>query len=237
MPPDLWLEASREQSPRSGLTALGVDYPPGSRSPRLLLSRFSPVQLSATPWTRLLCPWDPPGQNPGRGCRALLWGSSPPRDGTCGSRGSCLAGFSELEPPGEALQFPGTTPTTGLPAWARRTVSGLPGAAAERGRSPEAPAGACGVQPLPAGQHHLQVQHVVAHGAVAHRVGARGSSGRHATERGVCTWVWRAEGSLVPAEGSHRASETPRPQRARQARGNAPAYPQGTRGRCPAGEC
>ena len=133
--------------------------------------------------------------------------------------------------------FPGTTPTTGLPAWSHRTVSCLPGATAERRHSPEAPAGACGVQPLPAGQHHLQVQHVVAHGAIAHRVGARGSSGRHTTERGVCTWVWRAEGSLVPAEGSHRASETPRPQGARQARGNAPAYPQGTRGRGPAGGC
>ena len=111
MPPDLWLEASREQSPRSGLTALGVDYPPGSRSPRRLLSRFSPVQLSATPWTRLLCPWDPPGQNPGRGCRALLWGSSPPRDGTCGSRGSGLAGgFSELEPPGKPCSSPAQPP-------------------------------------------------------------------------------------------------------------------------------
>ena len=79
MPPGLWPEARKEQSPKSGLTALSADHPPGSRSPMHLLSCFSPIQLSVTPWTRLLCRWDPPGQNPGGGCRALLWGSSPPR--------------------------------------------------------------------------------------------------------------------------------------------------------------
>ena len=42
-----------------------------------MLSRFSRVQLFATPWTvapRLLCLWDSPGKNPGVGCRALLQG-------------------------------------------------------------------------------------------------------------------------------------------------------------------
>ena len=42
---------------------------------KLLLSRFSRVQLCATPWlqpTRLLCPWDSPGKNTGVGCHFLL---------------------------------------------------------------------------------------------------------------------------------------------------------------------
>ena len=41
----------------------------------LLLSRFSRVQLCATPWTaatRLPCPWDSPGKNTGVGCHFLL---------------------------------------------------------------------------------------------------------------------------------------------------------------------
>ena len=40
-----------------------------------VLSRFSHVPLSATPWTvahQLLCPWDSPGKNTGVGCHALL---------------------------------------------------------------------------------------------------------------------------------------------------------------------
>ena len=43
-----------------------------------LLSCFSCLQLFATPWTvqptRLLCPWDSPGENTGVGCHALLQG-------------------------------------------------------------------------------------------------------------------------------------------------------------------
>ena len=42
----------------------------------LLLSRFSCVQLFATPWT-LLCPWYFPGKNTGVGCRFLLQGIFP----------------------------------------------------------------------------------------------------------------------------------------------------------------
>ena len=41
----------------------------------LLLSRFSRVQLCATPWRqpiRLHCPWDFPGKNTGAGCHFLL---------------------------------------------------------------------------------------------------------------------------------------------------------------------
>ena len=41
----------------------------------LLLSRFSRVQLCATPQMaahRLLCPWDPPGKNIRVGCHFLL---------------------------------------------------------------------------------------------------------------------------------------------------------------------
>ena len=33
---------------------------------------LSHVQLFATPWTRLLCPWDFPGENTGVGCHFLL---------------------------------------------------------------------------------------------------------------------------------------------------------------------
>lgn len=63
-----------------------------------------------------------------------------------------------------------------------------------RGHSPEVAASACSVQQLPTRQHHLQVQHIVPHGAIAHSVGARGPGGRHTTQRGICPWVWRAEG-------------------------------------------
>ena len=45
------------------------------------------------------------------------------------------------------------------------------------------PAG--GPDDAPVGQHHGQRQHVLAHGAVAHRVGARGPGRRHAAQRGV----------------------------------------------------
>ena len=38
----------------------------------LLLSHFSRVQLCATPWTRLLHPWDFPGKSTGVGCHCLL---------------------------------------------------------------------------------------------------------------------------------------------------------------------
>ena len=46
-----------------------------SESSLLLLSRFSRVQLCATPRrqpTRLLHPWNSPGKNTGVGCRFLL---------------------------------------------------------------------------------------------------------------------------------------------------------------------
>lgn len=56
---------------------------------------------------------------------------------------------------------------------------------------------------------------------------------RHAAERGVCTWVWRAEGSLGLAEV--HGLETPRSQGSPPGQGKTPAYPQGTRGRGPAG--
>ena len=45
-----------------------------------MLSHFSSVQPSVTPWTvtpRLLCPWDSPGKNTGVGCNALLQGIVP----------------------------------------------------------------------------------------------------------------------------------------------------------------
>ena len=45
---------------------------------------LSCVWLVATPWTtRLLCPWDFPGKNPGVGCHVLLQGTSWPRGLTC----------------------------------------------------------------------------------------------------------------------------------------------------------
>ena len=45
--------------------------------------------------------------------------------------------------------------------------------------------------------HHLERQHVVLHGAVAHRVGARAARRRHAAERGVGAGVDREEHALV----------------------------------------
>ena len=44
------------------------------------LSRFSRVQLCATPWTvahQVLCPWDSPRKNTGVGCHPLLQGTFP----------------------------------------------------------------------------------------------------------------------------------------------------------------
>ena len=54
-------------------------------STRIVLSRFSHSRLYGLQPTRLLCPWDSPGENAGVGCHALLQGSSQPRDGTCAS--------------------------------------------------------------------------------------------------------------------------------------------------------
>ena len=45
--------------------------------------------------------------------------------------------------------------------------------------------------------HHFQRQHVVAHGAVAHRIGAGGAGRRHAAERGVGAGIDREEQALV----------------------------------------
>ena len=62
-------------------------------------------QLHGLQPTRLLCPWDSPGKNPGVGCQALLQGIFP----TQGSNPHlfCLlhwqAGSLPLEPPGKAL--------------------------------------------------------------------------------------------------------------------------------------
>ena len=45
-----------------------------------MLSRFSRVQLFATPWTiahQLLCPWNSPGKNTGVGSHSLLQGIFP----------------------------------------------------------------------------------------------------------------------------------------------------------------
>lgn len=66
--------------------------------------------------------------------------------------------------------------------------------------SPEMTAQARGVKQLPIRQHHLQVQHVLSHGSIADGGGARSPSGCHATERGICTWIWREESSLRQAE-------------------------------------
>ena len=50
---------------------------------------------------------------------------------------------------------------------------------------------------LAVGHHHLHRQHVVLHGAVAHRVGARAARRRHAAERGVGAGVDGKEQALV----------------------------------------
>ena len=42
-----------------------------------ILNGFSCVQLFATLWTSLLCPWDSPGKNTGVGCHAVLQGIFP----------------------------------------------------------------------------------------------------------------------------------------------------------------
>ena len=59
---------------------------------------------------RLLFPWDSPGKNTGVGYCALLQESSQPRDRTCASCDSCIAGrFFTAEPLGKpkatVLQF------------------------------------------------------------------------------------------------------------------------------------
>ena len=59
----------------------------------------------ATP-TRLLCPWDFPGKNPGVGCHFLLQGSSQPRDQTTYLTSSAfVAGSLPLVPPGKPYKY------------------------------------------------------------------------------------------------------------------------------------
>ena len=53
---------------------------------------------------RLLSPWDSPGKNTGVDYHALLQGISWPRDRTCASCVSCIAGRFFTEPP-EALVY------------------------------------------------------------------------------------------------------------------------------------
>ena len=63
---DVQVPASSENSSHQ-TPALTVSY--------LGLCMFSHAQRFATPWsvtTRLLCPWDPPGKNPGVGCHFFL---------------------------------------------------------------------------------------------------------------------------------------------------------------------
>ena len=50
---------------------------------------------------------------------------------------------------------------------------------------------------LAVGHHHLQRQHIVLHGAVAHRIGARAARRRHAAERGVGAGIDGKEQALV----------------------------------------
>jgi hypothetical protein len=54
-----------------------------------------------------------------------------------------------------------------------------------------------GADDLAAGGDHGQAEHVLAHRAVAHRVGAAGARGRHAAEAGVGARVDREEQALV----------------------------------------
>ena len=56
-------------------TELGFKTIAGNTDPFCVLSCFSRVWLSATPWT--LGPWDSPGENTGAGCHALLQGIFP----------------------------------------------------------------------------------------------------------------------------------------------------------------
>ena len=56
--------------------------------------------------------------------------------------------------------------------------------------------GAC-AHDLARGGDHLQGQHVLAHGAVAHRVRATGPRGTHAAQRGVCARVNREKQARV----------------------------------------
>ena len=54
-----------------------------------------------------------------------------------------------------------------------------------------------GADDLAVGEHGVERQHVVLHGAVAHRIGARGARRRHAAERGVGAGIDREEQALV----------------------------------------
>ena len=57
-----------------------------------MLSHFSQIQLFETPGTQAPCPLDSPGTDTGVGCHFLLQGFSWPRDWTCISCWSCIAG-------------------------------------------------------------------------------------------------------------------------------------------------
>ena len=58
-----------------------------------------------------------------------------------------------------------------------------------------------GLDDLAAGEHHRQTQHVVAHGAVAHRIGPGSARRHHAADGRLCTRIDWEEQTLVAQVG------------------------------------
>ena len=56
------------------------------------------------------------------------------------------------------------------------------------------------------GRHHGEAQHVLPHGAVANRIGARGAGRRHAAERGIGAGIDRKKQPLIAQMGIERAT-------------------------------
>ena len=71
----------------------------------LLLSRFSRVQLCATPWqpTRLPHPWDSPGKNTGVGCHFLLQCMKGKSESEVAQSCPTLSDPMDCSPPGSAV--------------------------------------------------------------------------------------------------------------------------------------
>ena len=84
---------------------------------------------------------------------------------------------------------------------------------------------AAGADDAAVGQHHGQPQHVVAHGAVAHRIGAGGAGRRHAAQAGVGAGVDREEQAGVAQMLVQLLARHPGLDRAVEVLGRDPGHP------------
>ena len=96
----------------------------------LLLSRFSRVQLCATPWTaahQAPRPWDSPGKNTGVGCHFLLQGMKVKSESEIAQSCPALSDPMDCSPPGSSIHgiFQARVLEWGATAFSVNTPRGL----------------------------------------------------------------------------------------------------------------